>query len=191
MTKGKALAPSHHLRSTLGKTRTTRRAIAAFSWALLLGGTLALSACGEQAADAAAIVDGTVISDKEVQNVSQQLNSLAQGEQKLSSSTVLLSLILEPYVTAAANRAGQSVADTEVLKVIEKVPDPSPATADFVRMQLALQKLSDASKAGILTEVGKAKITVNPRYGTFDAKQVALNPVSPNWIKAAAKAEAK
>ena len=58
-------------------------------------------------------------------------------------------------------------------------------------MQLALQSLDQASKTSILTKLGKAKITVNPRYGTFDAKQIALTPISPNWIKASASSAAK
>ena len=32
--------------------------------------------------------------------------------------------------------------------------------------------------------VSKAKITVNPRYGTFDKKTLSFQDSSPNWIKA-------
>ena len=53
-------------------------------------------------------------------------------------------------------------------------------------MQLAVQELDQASKNLIVGELNKAKITVNPRYGTFDPKQVAMTPTSPNWIKASA-----
>ena len=42
-----------------------------------------------------------------------------------------------------------------------------------------------------MTEVGKARITINPRYGTFDAKQIAIVPISQNWINPAATPEAK
>jgi hypothetical protein len=62
---------------------------------------------------------------------------------------------------------------------------------DFVRMQLAIPSLSDASKASILATLGKTKITVNPRYGTFDARQAAIIPTSPNWIKPTASQVAK
>jgi len=190
-TKGTALAPSQHLRSTLGKTRPSRLRFAAVSWVLVLGATLVSSACGTQEADAAAIVDGTVIRDKDVQTVSQQINTLAQGQQKLTSNNVLLGLILAPYVSAEVDRAGKSIPDSAVLKVIDKVNEPSPTTVDFVRMRLAISSLTPASQATILTELGKAKITVNPRYGTFDVKQIALVPVAQNWIKAGATSEAK
>jgi hypothetical protein len=186
--KGMALAPSQHLSSTPSRTRTSRAALATV---VLLVAALALSACGGQQASAAAIVNGTTISQKDVQTVSTQLNTLAQGEQKLTPSVVLLNLILAPYVLAEADRAGKSVPDAQARKVIAKVDKPSRQTLDFVRMQLAIPSLSTAAKAAILTKVAKAKIAVNPRYGTFDAKQIAISQNTPNWIKPSAPAVAK
>jgi len=171
VTKGTALAPSKHLRTML---------------VTALGATLALSACGAQQGGAAAIVDGTVISDKDVQTVSLQLNKLAQGQAKLPVNTVILSLILAPYVSQEADRTGKKVTDAQVLKLISKVGKPAPATMEFVRMQLAVQTLDQSSRTAILTQLLKAKISVNPRYGRFDAKQVALVPTSSNWLKASA-----
>ena len=153
---------------------------------LVLGATLALSACGAQQSRAAAIVDDTVISDQDVQSVSDQLNKLAQGAQQLKTGDALISLILAPYVLAEAQRAGKAVSATQARKVIAKVPDPSPSTIKFVQMQLAIQQLDQASKTSILNQLGKVKITVNPRYGAFDAKQIALTPITPNWIKTTA-----
>jgi len=51
--------------------------------------------------------------------------------------------------------------------------------------------LDQASKNLIVGELGKAKITVNPRYGTFDPKQITMTPASPNWIKTSAPSPAK
>jgi hypothetical protein len=178
--KGTALAPSQHTRSPLGTTWTSGVARAA---ALLLGGTLALSSCGAQQAGAAAIVNGSPISEKDVQTVAVQLNALPQVQQKLTPSVVLLNLILAPYVLAEAERAGKGVPDAEARKVVATVANPSPATMDFVRMQLAIPTLSEASKASILATLGKTEITVNPRYGTFDLKEAAIIPTSPDWIK--------
>ena len=195
--KGTALAPSQHIRSTLGMTRTsrttriTRKAFGSRVLILVLGSTLALSACGTQQPGAAAITDGSTISTKDVQTVSLQLNKLSQGQAKLTPSVVLLNLILAPYVLAEAGRTGKPVTDAEARKVIGKVANPSRPTLEFVRMQLAIQSLNDASKTSILAKLGKADITVNPRYGTFDPKQVALVPTAPNWIKASAASGAK
>jgi hypothetical protein len=158
---------------------------------LVLGSTLALSACGTQQPGVAAISDGSTISSKDVQTVSLELDKLAQGQAKLTPSVVLLNLILAPYVLTEAGRTGKPVTDAQARKVIAKVANPSRPTLDFVRMQLAIQSLSDASKTSILTKLGKADITVNPRYGTFDPKQVALVPSAPNWIKAGVASGAK
>jgi len=187
-TKGTALAPWQHLRSTLGTPRTSRLASLT---ALMLGATLALSACGAQETGAAAIVDGTAISEHDVQTVSEQLDVLSQDGQKLTASNALLSLILAPYVLAEAGRAGKTVSLSQARQVVAKVADPSPSTLVFVQMQLAVQQLDEASKTTIVGQLGKAKITINPRYGTFDAKQVVITPISPNWLKASASSPAK
>jgi len=182
--KGTTLAPLRHARSTVGKTRTSRLA---FATALMFGATLAMSGCGAQQAGAAAIVDGRVISDQEVQSVSDQLNAVAKGGgAKLKTSDALLSLILAPYVLAEAERTGKTVAAAQARQAVPSVVDPAPATIVFVQMQLALQQLDQASKTSIVNAIGKAKVTVSPRYGAFDAKQVSLAPISPNWIKAGA-----
>jgi len=173
------MTPSQQPRSTRGRTRTSATA---FSAVVLLGASLALSACSGQEAGAAAIVDDATISDKDIQSVTLQLNPLAKD---LTPSAVLLGLILAPYVQAEASRGGKGVTDAQVRKVIAKVPKPSPQTIDFVRTEMAIQSLDAAAKTSIVAKLGQAKITVNPRYGTFDLKQVAVLPTSPNWIKAA------
>lgn len=185
------MAPLQHLRSTLGKPGTSRLAFPSAFATLLLGATLVLSACGAQEAGAAAIVDGTAISDRDVQTVSEQLNPLSPGGQKLSSSNALLSLILAPYVLAEAQRTGKTVSTSQARQVIAKVADPAPSTLTFVQMQLAVQQLDQASRNSIVSKIAKVKITINPRYGTFDAKRIALTPISPNWIKASAASLAK
>lgn len=176
-----ALALSQHPRSTWGRTRI---AGVAFPMALVLGAALALSGCGAQRPDAAAIINSTVITDEDVQTVSDQVNQIDASGQKLTSSNALLSLMLAPYVLAEAKRVGKTVSVAQARQVIAKVSDPSPSTIMFVQMQLAVQQLDDASKTAIVGQLGKAKITVNPRYGTFDATQIVLNPTTPNWIKA-------
>ena len=166
--------------------------------ALVIGASLTLSGCGAQQPGAAAIVNDTVvrhqdivISDHDAQSVPKELNLLAQGGQELKVSDALLSLILAPYVLDEAKRVGKTVSASEARKVIAKVADPSPSTIAFVQMQLAIQKLDQASKTLIVDELGKVKITVNPRYGAFDVTKIALTPIAPNWIRASAPSPAK
>jgi hypothetical protein len=183
--KGTALAPSQHIRSTLGRARLPR---AGFVAVVLLGATLTLSACGARQAGAAAIVDGTTISEADVQTASLQLNTVSPGQPVLPS-LVLRNLILEPYVLAEAGKSAPD--DAAVRKAIAKLVNPSPATMQVVRTDLAIQALSPASKASIVNKLSKVKIDVNPRYGTFDASQVAMRATSSNWINPSASAGTK
>lgn len=169
MTKGTALAHSQH-----------RRLLT-----LVIGAALALSGCGAQQPGAAAIVNDTIIRDQDVQTVASEVNKVA----KVSVNDVLVSLILAPYVLAEAERTGRTVSDAQARKVIAKVSEPSAPTITFVRMQLAVQQLDEASQGAIIAALGKAKVTVNPRYGTFDSKKVELTATSANWfVKAGATA---
>jgi len=174
--KERTLAPSHHLRPMLT------------SIALVLSATLALSACGAaKEAGAAAVVNGTVIKDQDVQTVSGELNRISPDAEKLSSSETLFLMILTPYVLAEAKPAAKTLAADQARKVVSTtVTKPLPSTVSIVQMQLALQQFDDAAKAAVVNKIAKARISVNPRYGTFDASQVALIPNSPNWIKPSA-----
>ena len=97
-----------------------------------------------------------------MQSVTDQVNTLSQGGQKLSSSNALLSLILAPYVLDEAKRVHKTISESQAQQVIGKIADPSPATITFVRMQLAVQELDQASKNLIVGELDKAKITRQP-----------------------------
>ena len=186
-----ALAPSQDNHPTSGKPGGSRRRFPAVFLTLALGVTFALSACGTQEPSAAAIINGTSISERAVQSVTDQVNTLSQGGQKLSSSNALLSLILAPYVLDEAKRVHKTISEPQAQQVIGKIAHPSAATITFVRMQLSVQELDQASKNLIVGELDKAKITVNPRYGTFDPKQITMTPTAPNWIKAGAPSPAK
>lgn len=193
-TKGTALAPSQHLRTERVRTRHLRTALGrrrAAPVVLLLGASLLVSACEPKQSDTAAVVNDTVISEEDVQTVSRQISTLNEG-QPFTTSNALFGLILAPFVFAEGNRQRKSIADEQVLQVIGKVPNPTPATADFVKMNLLLQQLDPASQNLVGTELGKARIVVNPRYGKYLPKR-GLVPrcdrsaselcINPNWIK--------
>lgn len=184
---------SQHHRSKLGMTRASSRAFpTACALAVLLGLSVALSACGAaQEAGAAAVVDGKVISEQDVQSVADQISALSPGEPKLSPSAALFNLIIAPYVIAEAKRTGMTVSDAEARKVVAGLADPLPKTIELLQLKEVFPQLDQVSRNAILEELRKTKITVNPRYGTFDAKQVSLTPNSPNWIKPSATSPAK
>jgi hypothetical protein len=190
-TKGTALAPSQDNRRTLGKPRRFRGPFPAVFLTFLLGSTLGLSSCGTQESSSAAIVNGVSISEQDVQSISSEVNSLAQGGQKLTTSDALLSMILAPYVLDEAKRVHKTIGESQARLVVKKIAHPSAATLRFVEMQLAVQGLDQASKNLIVAELNKATITVNPRYGRFDPTQIAMAPSSPDWIKANATTPVK
>src|SRR6185436_7437585 len=161
--KERTLAPSHHLRPTLGTTRASRMARPTLSLTLLLSAALALSACGgAQQSGAAAIVDGKVIKDQDVQVVSSQLNAISQDGQKLSPDNAVLTLILAPYVLAEAKRLNKSVSDADARKVIAKVAKPAPSTVSSARSRLPPRGSDKPAKAPTGQKLGKAKTPVNP-----------------------------
>lgn len=174
-TKGTALAPSQHLRTQPRNRRWTAPIVIA------LGASLLVSACSPNQSATAAVVNETAINESDVQTVTRQLNS--QGGQPYTTSDTLVGLILVPFVLAEGNRQKMSVPDELVLQGIGKIANPTTATANFVKMQLVLQQLDPASQTVVGAQLGRAKIVVNPRYGTYLPRQ-GLVPTSPNWIKA-------
>ena len=154
--------------------------------ALVLGAAVLLSGCGTQQPGAAAIVDGRVISDDDAQQVAQQISTVPGIQQKLTPADTLVSLILAPFVIDQAEQDGKGVSESQARAAVKEIRNPSPATVEFVRTSLAANALSAQARTAVLAQVGKAKITVNPRYGTLDRKQLALKPPAPNWMKPAA-----
>lgn len=154
--------------------------------ALVLGAAVLLSGCGAQQPGAAAVVDGRVISDTDAQQVAAQISTVPGVQQKVTPADTLVSLILAPYVLDQAEKDGKGVSESQARAAVKEIKDPAPATLDFVRTSLAANGLSDRARAAVLADVAKAKITVNPRYGTLDRKKLQLTPPAPNWIKATA-----
>jgi hypothetical protein len=179
--------PSQQLRSTRGRTRT---AVTASSAVVMLGASLLLSACGAQQPGAAAVVNGDTIRDQDVQRIALDLKQLSPDQKQADPGKVLGAMIIAPYILAEAKRTGHDVTDAQARTAIAKgIPNPSPQTVDLFRSQVAVQFLDQAAAPNILTKLGKAEITVNPRYGTvnprfdmLDVKQALIIPTVPNWM---------
>jgi hypothetical protein len=185
----RAPAPGGTTKGTSVKVLPTARAAAPV--ALVLGAALALSGCGPQQAGAAAIVGDRVISDQDVQTAAQETNKGVEGlQQPFTASDTLVFLIVSPYVLDAAAKGGHGVSESQAKAALTKLPNPSPATLEFARTFIALQGLTQEQVQGVLAEVQKAKITVNPRYGKLDPKTLRLDTSEPNWIKKVPQANA-
>lgn len=173
------------------RTSTTRRSAArrrAGIAGALAAAVLAATACSPAQAGAAALVDGRRITVQQVSDATAGIKAgnpeLAQGEGL--ERTVLFFLVISPWVLQAAQENGVGVSDSEARQLLTKTASPDPGAVKVLRTFLALQKLQQAQKTQALTAVQQAVVAakpeLNPRFGAFDPKQMAVVDVSPNWI---------
>lgn len=141
---------------------------------------LAVSGCAT--ADTAAVVDGHRISEQEAQEAARQIDK-AQPDSGLDTPNAVASLVMARFINAVADQAGKGLSDSAARSAVAAIPDPAPATLELVKASLAWSRLTSTEQNQAVDAASKADITVNPRYGTFDAKAIRFNPSSPNWIK--------
>ena len=147
-------------------------------------GVLAVSGCAT--ADTALVVDDERISSQELQEAVSQLNTAAPGA-NLDNATALTLLLRARFTQRVADSAGKGLSDSQVLAAL-KTDKLNAAAIDIVRTSDAFNPqnpsvLSQAEQGQVLTELEKADITLNPRYGRLDRKNWSVGPGTPNWIK--------
>ncbi len=151
--------------------------------ALVLGAALVTSGCGTTQANRAAVVDGSVISETEVQTAQAQINE-AFPTANLSMQDTLSRLIRAPYeidyVAAHGNPQSESVARSQY-----PGQDPDPATIELLRGELSRQFLDETGKQEVTKTLQALHVTVNPRYGVFDAGSAEIVPTLPGWVQQA------
>lgn len=163
---------------------------------LALSATLALSACSHDANDAA-IVNGHAITVDQAQTVAREYNDLT-GQNAATGATPdkTLAIFIEGYFALQEQaRIGQGVSADDARRIMREqmhVKDPSDTLVDFYRNVIAVETARQDPKATkkIQTQIEKADITINPRYGSsFDLKQRAVLDPKPDWIKSASAAK--
>ena len=147
----------------------------------VLAGVLAVSGCAT--ADTAAVVNGQRITEQEVQEATGQITK-AYPDSSLSTSNALSSLVMARFINQVANESGKGLSDSAARAAITEIPEPSAATLELVKSSLASQQLSSVEQGKVVELAKKAQVTMNPRYGTFDAAQVRFDASKPNWLKA-------
>jgi hypothetical protein len=183
----------------------TRQRVAALAAALAIGVAPVLSGCGTTQAGSAAIVGDQRITVSELQTATTELKGLVQDPSQISQELVLGWLIANPAAVQVATQKGQAVSDNDALRFFaganfrnrEGGTTPSDAAIKAVQTAYALQLLAGqdvdpaAAKANInqvIADLKTEKITVNPRYGTFDyawdpqTAAFTLSPSKVNWI---------
>ena len=171
--------------------RIARPALVAVTITVSLAASL--SACAGRPGTAA-VVEGTTISQSELETAQQEIVALIPG---VSASAILGNLIGTPIFVQVAqdNGVGVSIDDAKALLAAKAAEvglptdhDYGTGAIDIARVSIAVDNLSQlADGEAILAEaqaaIGGQEITVNPRYGTFDPASAQLLTVSdPDWI---------
>jgi hypothetical protein len=141
-----------------------------------------------QKASTAAFVNGTPISQATVAQVTSQFNDnlATNDQQKVTESQVLGVLILSPFVLGQVKKSGSWTPDARYNTALQKIPDPSQATKDFLATSVVLQQggpLTESDVTAILDQLKKADVVLDPRFGTWDPNTGGFLTPDNNWIK--------
>jgi hypothetical protein len=150
---------------------------------VVIAAAVALGLSGCATADTAAIVNGHTISEREAQEAARQIQE-AQPDSGLDTGGAVSSLIMAQFINEVADKVGKGLSDSAARAAVETIEDPSSATLELVKASVAWNNLSSDERNEAIADAQKAKITINPRYGTFDAKTMQFDVSKPNWIKA-------
>ncbi|NLU75823.1 hypothetical protein HCC61_24765 [Streptomyces sp. HNM0575] len=212
------------MHSSTTASRRRRSALTLGGAAALLVAAPLLTGCGDDAhPGAAAVTGGERISmgqlQSKVEAVRDAQRSAPQGQEMIKGSgqltrAALDGMIRERIVKQAAKDAGVSVTRREVGKYHAELRKQAggekrlkdallqqqavaPSQIDgWLRMQVAVDKISKAKKIDPRTPQGNAKlrkifsrtsedlhISVNPRYGKWDVKASTLGHSSEPWLR--------
>lgn len=172
--------------------RRPRRARTVFA-ALLVAGAVLLAGCA-QAPGTAAVVDGRVVSEREVQRTTADLRALLPNP--LDGSAVLVALIVGPYFVDAAAENGVGVSDDQARALAGQIAagqgrevgdlDLGQGTLDLLKFTLASERLAQLPEGqevlrAVEDEVFAADIDVSPRYGDLGETGQLVRPELP-WM---------
>ncbi|MEI2778737.1 MAG: hypothetical protein V9G19_22770 [Tetrasphaera sp.] len=146
---------------------------------------LGLGGCGIGNADVAAKVDGRVITEDAARTAAEQINQAFTPDQPLTMANAIDLLISSGSVLEVAEAKGQTVTvDAALAALAGKVENPTPETIDLLRANAAWNMIGQDPQApqALAAALDKKRISVNPRFGTYDKEQLTLAPAAPNWI---------
>jgi hypothetical protein len=177
-------------------TLSVRRSIAA----LAVGAALVSAGCTISRAETAAVVDGNVITEGQLQVAIAQMNSMdpALLQEPLTPSGALTALVQAPVILDHLATKGIIVSDTIATREAQDrgVARPSGDTLSIVRLATSI---TAAQQSGQITEADGAAITermqaldveVNPRYGAFSPETASIQLTAPDWVTLADEAPA-
>ena len=183
----KALSARVSARSGRSARRLVTATVAAFTAIALLGG------CGfDTRQQAAAVVNGEVIHESDVQVTHDQLQA---AKLDFSEQIVLTALIAAHLLQDAVSKSGSWKPDETSAAVLATIPDATETTKQFVEAVALIQsqKMTAADVAAYRANLKNAEISVNPKFGEVvksDEGPVyfTLGQQTPNWVVPSAPA---
>lgn len=162
-------------------SRTSFRAVAA-PIALLAVTATGLSGCSRDSSVAASYGDTTVTSDQVQSAVTDIVKE--QPKSQFDPQSAIAYLVLGPAISDLAKQ-NKVFVSADQAKAAFKTVKPSQAAIDTVQSNLNMSNLrnSQAGSAAFTKLLQNAKVSMNPRYGTWVTGE-GPNSDDGNWIKA-------
>lgn len=171
------------------KVSSTFRRARVATLAAALVTTVSLAGCGSASPNTAAVVDGRVIPESAIVDAVHDAALSGVGT-RMTPQAALVSLMAQPFVVDALKKKGTMVTGKEaVAQVFPTLKDPSEATSEIAQVSVGISKLDQTEQQAVVDAMGKADVTVNPRYGTFDPQRLLVTS-EPNWLVATPTASA-
>ncbi len=152
-------------------------------------GAIALAGCSLGTPGVAAQVGKREISTEQLGAAVAGIKSgnAEYGRSPNLEQLTLTFLILAPIVEKIASAAGLGVSDDDAKSALAQDRTPDPQAVRVLKTFIAIQKISQAQGeqgvAQIQSALRAAKPKVNPRFGKFDAKSIAVVQDPPNWLQ--------
>ncbi len=168
------MCPVRIAASSLSRARRSTTALTAATV-----GALVLSACsgGGMSSGVAAVVDGNQITIEQVQEATEQFNTLPVSP---TTPTDVLTLLVYGDLAEEAHRAAGNapIPDAQLVNDLKGggLQNPADSTVDLYR---AINHLQMAQQ---LPSTEDLDIEINPRYGEWDGTNGQVVAQAPEWI---------
>lgn len=144
--------------------------------ALSLAALTAVAGCANANPAVAAYVDGTAISEKQLDASVAGVEQTVQEGQQVSPQAVLDAMVHGVIAEKIAARNGITVTDVDREAILKgsnlepllPIPAAKEVAYDIADQQIVAQKVGGQP---YLDQVAQQQVTVNPRYGVLDEKQ--------------------
>ena len=175
------------MKATSVRARSSKRVAAAAL--VVLSAVTVLAGCGfETRQQGAAVVNGEVIHEDQVEETARQLQ---EAKFNFPENIVVTALVASPLLHEALSQSGGWQPDATAASAIAAIPDATDTTKEFINTVALLQsgQMTAQDVARYRESLDKAKISVNPRFGELVRSEqppvfFTIGQQRPNWILA-------